>query len=174
MSQGLATYSPNQLAVIITQDSTGVSHRLSGFSEDNIVSIERNMETFSMYVGSDNTSTRIANVNTSATMTVSLQQTSASNDVLSQLYENDRQTLDSSGLFNITVTDLSGRSVYFSDQAYVASPPSSSFANSMQTREWVIHMPNSTLFLGGNAKISAEDVATLEALGATVDPRWIA
>jgi hypothetical protein len=44
----------------------------------------------------------------------------------------------------------------------------------MQTREWVIHMPNSTLFLGGNAKISAEDVATLEALGATVDPRWIA
>ncbi|MNX76784.1 hypothetical protein D3C86_1083000 [compost metagenome] len=171
-SQGLATYSPNTLAVIITQDSTGISHRISGFSEDSLVSIDRNMETFSLYVGADNTSTRIANVNTSATMTVSLQQTSASNDILSQLYENDRQSLDSSGLFNITVTDLSGRSVYFSDQAYVASPPSSPFANSMQTREWMIHLPNSTIFLGGNQKLSSEDVATLEALGATVPARW--
>jgi hypothetical protein len=170
----LATFSPNQVAVIITQESTGISHRLAGFSEDSIVSIDRNMETFSLYTGSDDSSTRIANVNTSATMTVSLQQTSASNDILSAIYERDRQTLDSSGLFSITVKDLSGRSTYFAAEAYVASPPSSPFANSMQTREWQIHMPNSTILIGGNAKLSAEDVATLQALGATVDPSWIA
>ena len=174
MASQLATFSPNQVAVIITQDSTGISHRLTGFSEDSIVSIDRDMETFSMYVGADDTSTRIANVNTSAAMTVSLAQTSASNDILSQLYDNDRRTLDSSGLFNITVTDLSGRSVYFSNQAFVASPPSSGFANSMQTREWMIHMPNSTIYIGGNAKLDQEHVDTLQALGATVDPRWIA
>lgn len=170
----LATFSPNQVAVIISQDSTGITHRCSGYSEDSIISIDRNQETFSLYTGADDSNTRIANVNTSATMTVSLQQTSATNDVFSALYDNDRNTLDSSGLFAITVKDLSGRSYYFSNQAYLASPPSSGFANSMQTREWVIHMPNSQIYIGGNAKLSAEEVATLEALGAVVDPRWVA
>jgi len=173
-SSSLATYSPNQVAVIISQDSTGVTHRVQGFSEDSMVSIERNMETFSLFTSADDLNCRIANVNTSATVTIDLMRTSASNDILSQLYENDRQTLDSSGLFNITITDLSGRSVYFSDQAYIASYPSSSFANSMTINTWTLHLPKTTMFLGGNQKLSAEDVAALEALGATVDTRWIA
>jgi hypothetical protein len=173
-STSLATFSPNQVAIIITQESTGISHRVSGFSEDNMVAIDRNVETFSLYVSADDQATRLANVNTAATVTIDLARTSASNDILQALYDKDRETLDSSGLFAITITDLSGRSVYFSDQAYVASPPSSSFANSMTINSWMIHMPNSVLKLGGNQKLSAEDVATLTALGATPDPKWIA
>ena len=38
--QRLATFAPNQLSVVITQDSTGIAHVVSGYSEDSIVNIE--------------------------------------------------------------------------------------------------------------------------------------
>lgn len=172
MSTRLGTFSPNKLDIIITQSSTGISHRISGVSEDSIVTIDRATDTFSMYIGADDTGSRVANINTSATVTISLQQTAASNDILTQLYENDRQTLDSSGLFNIMIRDSAGRSYYFAEEAYVASPPSSPFANSMQTREWVIQCYKMQTYIGGNSLLSSEDVATLEALGAVIDPKW--
>ena len=88
-TQRLATFAPNDVTVVITQRSSGIAHIVSGYSEDSIVNIERSAETFTMYTGADNTSTRIYNANKSATVTLSLQQTSASNDILSLLYAND-------------------------------------------------------------------------------------
>lgn len=171
-TQRLSTYAPNDVTIIISQQSSGIAHIISGFSEDSIVQIERNAETFTMYTGADNTSTRIYNANKSAKLTVALQQTSASNDILSQLYANDAETRDSTGLFSIHVKDLSGRSDYFSDDAYIGVVPNSNFANSMQTREWVIHAHNLETIIGGNSVFTPEDKATLTALGKTVDARW--
>jgi hypothetical protein len=168
----LATFAPNDVTVVLTQQSSGISHILSGFSEDSIVSIERNAETYSLYTGADNTNTRIYNANTSAQITVSLQQTSSSNDVLSQLYINDAASRDSTGLFSISVVDNSGRSSYFAEEAYIAVVPNSQFANSMQTRDWVIHAVRLDTYIGGNSILSAEDQGTLEQLGAVINPRW--
>ena len=125
----LATFSPNEVAVIITQQSSGMSHILGGFAEDSIVSVDRNAETFSLYTGADDTNTRIYNANTSGTITISLQQTSASNDILTALYENDRASRN--GLFSIAVRDNSGRSSYFAEEAYIGVVPSSAIANSL-------------------------------------------
>jgi hypothetical protein len=172
MTQRLATFAPNDVTIILTQESTGISHILSGFSEDSIISIERNSDTFELYTGADDTNTRIYKANTSATLTVPLQQTSNSNDVLTQLYVNDKNTRDSSGLFSITVKDNSGRSNFFAEEAYIAVVPNSAFGNSMQLREWVIHAVRLETYIGGNSKLSADDQATLEALGVTVDSRW--
>lgn len=170
--QRVATFAPADVTIVISQESSGIAHILSGFSEDSIVQIERNAETFTMYTGADNTSTRIYNANTSAKLTISLQQTSASNDILSALYRNDAATRNSSGLFTLQVKDNSGRSNFFSDDAYIGVVPNSSFNNSMQTREWVLHAHNLQSDIGGNAVISPEDQATLAALGVVVDPRW--
>lgn len=172
-AQRLATFAPNDVTIIISQASSGIAHIISGFSEDSIVQIERNAETFTMYTGADNTSTRIYNANKSAKLTVSLQQTSASNDILSQLYANDAATRNSSGLFSVHVKDLSGRSDYFSDDAYIGVVPNSNFANSMQTRDWVIHAHNLDTVIGGNSIFTPEDQATLAALGGVVDTRWV-
>ena len=170
--QRLATFAPADVTIVISQQSSGIAHVLSGFSEDSIVQIERVAETFTMYTGADNTSTRIYNANNSAKLTLSLQQTSASNDILSAMYHNDAASRDSSGLFSIQIKDNSGRSNYFSDDAYIGVVPNSNFNNSMQTREWVIHAHNLQTVIAGNAIISPEDQATLAALGVTVDPRW--
>ena len=167
----LATFSPNEVAVIITQQSSGMSHILGGFAEDSIVSVDRNAETFSLYTGADDTNTRINKANTSGTITISLQQTSASNDILTALYENDRASRN--GLFSIAVRDNSGRSSYFAEEAYIGVVPSSAIANSMQTRDWVIHAPKMSSLIGGNGPISAEDAASLDQLGVAVDTRWL-
>ncbi|MND61436.1 hypothetical protein D3C80_526950 [compost metagenome] len=169
-TQRLATFAPNQVTIIITQDSTGVAHILSGFSEDSIVTIEQMQEKYTLYTGADNTGTRVFNASKSATLTIPLQQTSVSNDILSLLFANDDQT--SRGLFSIQVKDTSGRSAYFSDDAYVAVVPAAGFANTMQTREWVIQAFNLDSFHGGNAIVTPEDQASIEALGGSLDPKW--
>lgn len=172
-TQRVATYSPNDLTIIISQESSGISHVCSGFSEDSLVQIERNAETFTMYTGADNYSTRIYNANNSAKITLSIQQSATTNDVLTRLYQNDAATRNSSGLFSISIKDNSGRSNYFSDDAYIGVVPNSNFSNSMQTRDWVIHAHNLETVIGGNGLISPEDQATLAALGTTVDTRWV-
>lgn len=172
-TQRLATFAPNDVNVVITQTSSGIAHIVSGYSEDSIVNIERVAETFTMYTGADNTSTRIYNANKSAMVTLSLQQTSASNDILSLLYSNDAASRNSSGLFSLQISDASGRSRYFSDDAYVGVVPNSGFANSMQTRDWVLHAHNLDTYIGGNAVLSPEDQDVITTLGGSIDAKWI-
>lgn len=172
-TQRLATFAPNDVNVVITQTSSGIAHIVSGYSEDSIVNIERSAETFTMYTGADNTSTRIYNANKSATVTLSLQQTSASNDILSLLYANDSASRNSSGLFSLQISDSSGRSRYFSDDAYVGVVPNSAFGNSMQTRDWVLHAHNLDTYIGGNAILSPEDQDVITTLGGSIDAKWI-
>lgn len=161
----LSTYSPQDVTVVISQGAA--SHVVSGMAEDGFISIERNSETFEMYTGADDTNTRIYKPNTSCTVTISLQQTSNSNDVLSTLYELDRASRNTSGLFAITVKDNSGRSVFSAPQAYIATVPNAEFGISMNTRDWVIHCPRPDYYLGGNAPLDSQDLATLATLAAS-------
>lgn len=167
----LATFAPNDVTIVITQESTGISHIIGGFSEDAIISVDRNADTFTLYTGADDSNTRVYNANTAGTLTISLQQTSASNDVLTALYIQDKTNRN--GLFAIQVKDNSGRSSFFAEEAYIGVVPNSAYANSMQTRDWVIHAPRLESLLGGNSALSPEDAATLEQLGVNVAPRWL-
>lgn len=167
-----ATYAPNEVSVIITQSSTGLVHLVAGYSEDSIVAVDRNSDTFSMYKGADDTATRIYNADTGLKLTISLQQTAESNDILTALYKNDKASRDA--MFSVLVKDNSGRSYFFAEEAYIAVLPNAQYSNSMQTREWVIHAPNSEMNIGGNARLSASAQAALEALGVNIDPQWAA
>lgn len=168
----LQTFAPNLVTVVITHNATGAVHEVGQFSEDTIVSIARNSETFTMYRGADDSKTRVYNADTSATITLPLQQTSNSNDFLQYVYEYDRARLNSDGLFSILIKDNSGRSVFFSDEAYIGVVPDASFANSMQLREWVIHAPEMVYTLGGNARFDSADAAAIAVLGGTVEAQW--
>lgn len=170
-SQYTSTFAPNDVTVVISQGD--FSHVVSGFSEDSIVSIERNSDTFSLYTGADDTNTRIYQANTSGLVTLPLQQTSNSNDILSQLYDNDRATRDSSGMFSLTIKDNSGRSLFFANEAFIARVPDASFGNTMQLREWQIQAVRLDVKFGGNAYFTPEDQAALEQLGGQVEDKWL-
>lgn len=169
----LKTFSPQALSCVISQASTGITHILSGFAEDSIVSIARAVDTFTSYVGADNTPSRVHNPNTAVAITVMLAQTSNSNTILSQLYLNDIASLNSDGLFSFTIKDTSGQTLIFADEAYISKVPDGDWGTSINTREWVITAVRSDYFLGGNSKLSPEDAATLAALGGVVAPEWL-
>ena len=136
------------------------------------MSVERNSDTFSLYTGADDTNSRIYQPNTTAMVTLPLQQTSNSNDILSQLYLNDAASRDSSGIFSLTVKDNSGRSIFFAEEAFIAVVPNASFGNTMQLREWQLQAVRLTAVFGGNAKFSPEDADSFEQLGGTVEDKW--
>lgn len=168
----LATFAPNDVTIIISQASTGVSHTVSGFAADSIVSVERDSEAFAMHTGADNTATRIYLPNTSGKITISLAQTSNSNDVLTWLYNHDLSVLNAKGLFSITVKDNSGRTSFYSVESYIGMIPHAAFGTSMQNREWVIHGRDLQMNLGGNNPFNNADAAAVTSLGGAIDPAW--
>lgn len=166
--QQLASYSPLDVAVIISQPSSGFTHKIVGFMADSFVSVERDSDTWTHETGVDNFATRTYMANTSGKFTLSLQQTSPSNDILTQLYNRDASSRNNSGLFEITVKDGSGRSVYSSTQAYIGKVPNSSFGSAVQGRDWVINAPRVLSNIGGNSLMVDEDVSSLTAIGGSV------
>lgn len=168
----VATLSPIDVTVVISQ--AGFKHVVSGYMEDSNITVERGSDSYEKHTGIDNKTSRIYKADKSGMVTLSLAQTSVSNDVLDLLQRNDAAARNSSGLFSITVKDASGRSVYHSLEAWVGKVPNSAFGSGMQGREWQIQAAEMTSFIGGNGKVSAEDVATIEALGGTVASDWVA
>lgn len=169
-SKQLSSYSPYDVSVIITRGN--LSHTVTGFAEDSFITVAQAMARWDLYTGGDNTNTRIHKNNTSATISLSLQQTSASNDIMTLLHKSDVASRDSSGLFTVFIRDNSGRSFFHAEQAYIAVVPSATFGTTMQTREWEIHAVVVDTYLGGNQKIDGIDQAAIESLGGTVDSRW--
>lgn len=167
-----STLSPSDVTVVISQESTGIVHIISGYAEDSHINIERAVDTYDSYTGVDNVTTRIHKANTSAKVTLGLTQTSASNDVLSQMYINDKNSRNNKGLFSITVKDGSGRSVYFAQEAWIGVVPNSQFGVGMNTREWVIHCARMDSFIGGNSIVSPEDASVIDKLGGTLANEW--
>lgn len=166
----VATLSPIDVTVVISQ--SGFTHVVSGYAEDSNIMVERGSDNYDKYVGVDNKTSRIYKSDKSGMITLTLAQTSVSNDVLDQLQRNDSNARNSSQLFSVIVRDGSGRSVYHAQEAWVSKTPNSQFGSGMNTREWVLQAADMTSFIGGNAPISAEDVASLEAIGGTVSADW--
>lgn len=166
-----STFAPNDVTVVISKN--GIVHTVGGFSEDSIVGIAQGSARFEKYIGADNTSTRIYKADTSASITISLQQTSVSNDFLTQLHLEDVDTRDSSGFFQLTVKDNSGRTLVNSSSAYVAILPDINFSNGMEIREWVVDTFDTDNYIGGNSKFTASEVTAFESLGSrTVSDDW--
>lgn len=172
MSDNLNVYSPNDITVAITR-SDGLAHVIGGYSEDAMVSVEPATEAFTMYTSADNKSTLIFHANNSATVMLTLNQTSASNDVLSDLYNEFKASKSTSKLFSITVKDQNGRSLYMADQAFIGKRPNAVFGNTMQNRDWTILCHDMQQYSGGNAKFSEADAKTIELIGGVVEDRWV-
>lgn len=168
-SSQTGTFSPNDVTVLLT-NSTGMSHTVSGFQEDSIVTVTPNKPRFAHYTSADNVSARVYSGDTSVMVTLHLNQTSASNDILDALHKVDVNGFD--GFFELTISDNSGRTKFYSPEAYIGTVPEAMFGTSLQPREWVIYAGRASSTIGGNSKLSAEDLKTMVDLGFTVNERW--
>lgn len=136
------TYDPKQISTIIG------ALPVTGFSDGDMVRIERNEDLWTLMVGADGESTRSKSANKSGKITLTLLASSDSNDYLSGLQAADELT--GKGTFAVLIKDNFGRSLYSAATAWITKHPNAAFAKESGTREWVIETDELIAFTGGN------------------------
>jgi len=139
------TYDPGQFVVTVG------GGQISGFADGTFVTIMRSNDAFTKVTGPDGVTSRAKSGDRSGEMTLTLTQTSPSNDFLSGIALADELT--NTGVVPIMVKDISGRSVYFSGNGWIRKTPESSFGKEIENREWVFDLADMDIFLGGNGNL---------------------
>jgi hypothetical protein len=115
------------------------------------VSVEQNEDSFSLAVGTDGDACRAKTNNRSARITLTLLQSSLSNDLLSAVHNLDILSPNGDGIGPFLMKDNSGRSLFAAEKAWIVKPPTSAFAREAESREWVIETDNLVQQVGGNS-----------------------
>lgn len=173
MASQLASYRPSSIVIAISHPKTNTSHVIGGMAKDSVVSIEYPEASWTEKTLNNGETVRSHSKDTTLRVTVHLDQTSASNDFLSALAkydENDLSGLD--GVFTCTFADKSSRTYAYSAQCFVKRPQSYEYGSDTSVRDWVIVMASADQHLGGAGRVDPELVASLEALGVTIDDTW--
>lgn len=136
------TYASDQVVVIFGPV------QVTGFVPDSRVTIEKNEARWTKRVGSDGLVTRSKTNDETATVTLHLEQTSMSNDLLSAISQLDRQTNE--GVFPLMIKDNSGRSLYTAESAWIERDPNAEFGRESGERTWAIHTGQLQSHTGGN------------------------
>lgn len=136
------TYDPKQ--VILTFG--GVI--FTGYAEGTFVSIAGNGDKFEKSRGADGGVDRVNKNANDYSVTVTLKQTSPTNDALSIIMNAD--IVSNTGKFPLTIKDLGGTTLFTTAQAWIAKDPDDEYSDSMSTREWRIDTGIAAKITGGN------------------------
>jgi hypothetical protein len=137
------TYDPKSVQVIIG----GV--QISGFADGTFLSIERDEDAFTKVTGADGETSRAKSNNKAGMFTLTLQQTSASNDVLTGFALADE--LNNDGVVPVLIKDNLGTTTVFTANGWVRRLPTAEFAKEITNREWTLDLADMTYFVGGNS-----------------------
>lgn len=138
----LKTYDPKQVSIIVG------GFPLSGYADGTFVAIERDEDAFSLQIGADGEEARAKSNNLSGTITITLQQASEGNRILSDFAVADELT--NSGVFPVLVKDSSGASIHAAEQAWVQKVAPAEYGREGAEREWVIQTGRLRSYVGGN------------------------
>ena len=139
------TYDPAQVAINIG------GAPITGYADGTFLTVERANPAFIKVTGADGSVSRAKSNDRSGMMTLTLLQTSESNDILSLLALADE--FQNAGVVPVTVKDMEGRTTYFAGSGWVQKMADSEFSNEITNREWVIEMAEIDVFVGGNGNI---------------------
>lgn len=123
---------------------------MSGFADGTFLEITADVPQFTKTTGADGYVTRVKSNDYGAVMTLTLSQSSPSNDVLSAIFNADRLT--NAGVVPILIKDMSGTSVIFAATGWIQQFPDTSFGNEINDRAWIFDLANADLFIGGNGE----------------------
>lgn len=137
------TIDPKQC--IITFGGVG----LHGFADGTFLGISRENDAFSKSSGADGEVTRVRTSDKSTAITLTLAQSSDSNDYLSAIAILDEKT--GAGVLPFAVKDLSGNTTLFAGNAWIRKMPDTSFGKDIETREWTFDSDSADYFVGGNS-----------------------
>lgn len=135
------TYDPRGVVVIV-----GVAP-MSGFADGTFVTVSRKNDAFSSVCGADGETSRAKSNDKRGEMSLTLLQTSLSNDILSAIALADEK--QNAGVVPILIKDLSGITTYFSGAGWIRKVPASEYGKEVANREWVFELADMDVFVGG-------------------------
>lgn len=136
------TYDPKQ--VIVTFGTIA----MMGYAEGTFISIERNGQLFEKSRGSDGSVDRTNKNAFDFSVTLTLKQTSPTNQLLSAVAAADQ--LSNLGVLPLVIKDLNGATVFTAPQAWIQSDPNDEFGDTSGSREWVFDTGPAAKLTGGN------------------------
>lgn len=142
---GLHTFDFKDVSVVIGGSP------IHGFAEGEAIQIELTEDSYTMVSGADGIVTRVKSNNRTGALTLTLTQSSLSNDVLTGYYLQDLQS--NSGVVSVEVRDNNGTSEIFSATGWIRKPASMSFGKDATDREWILDLADVNYFVGGNTQI---------------------
>jgi len=137
----LKSFDPKQ--VYITVGGT----LIKGFGDD-MISVDRDNPLWELTVGCDGEATRVKSNDASATISITLQSTSPSNDYLTGIARDDETS--NAGLVPFDLKDNMGTTTFKAVTCYIEKIPETSYGKSVSDRVWVLKTDNLVAFLGGN------------------------
>lgn len=137
------TYNPADVLIVFA----GVP--ITGIADGTFITVARDNPSWNKNIGSDGEGVRAKSNDKGGTITITLMQSSLSNDALSAIALVDEASGDGVGPF--LMVDRSGRTLCGAETAWIQKPADVEFAREATTREWVLEtdlldMPN----VGGN------------------------
>ncbi|MDR2952562.1 MAG: DUF3277 family protein [Treponema sp.] len=129
--QVVSNYDPKK--VILTFGGVPIT----GFTEGTFIGIAANdSDAFKKKVGADGEVGRAQSNDNTHNVTITLMQSSASNDYLSNIFNADR--LSGTQMLPLSITDLNGKSLRSWPQAWIKGDPNWDFAKELSDRQWVL------------------------------------
>ena len=118
----LRAFDPKKVKVVVA----GLN--IVGFSEEK-VTVERSNNAWELTVGCDGEATRVKSNDLSGKITLTLQQTSPSNDFLTTVFYNDQANNE---VVKVEVLDTSGKSKIVASKAWIEKMPEAQYGKSHQ------------------------------------------
>jgi len=121
---------------------------ISGYADGTFIVVERSNDMFSKVSGADGQVSRAKANDRSGTVTVTLAQTSPSNDALQAIAVLDEKS--NQGVKPVSCKDISGRSTFFSAFVWIRKVPNAEFGKEITNREWVLDCADLEMNVAGN------------------------
>lgn len=143
---GFKDWNINDVAISLS----GVPLDAGGYAEDEVVSMEWSEDWHSKYTGADGEVTRVRTNNFGGVVTLRYAQTADANDRLSALLAADIVLPNGGGAGVFSLRDTEGRSLLFSERAWIMGPPPLKLGKTVQVYEWKIDLADARAsFFGG-------------------------
>lgn len=138
---GVSTYDPRQIIIALG------SHIASGLADGTFLTVERNEDMWTTNVGASGEGARVKSNNKSGRYTLTLMQSSATNDILSGYAQADE--LSNSGKFPVIIKEIGGSTLCESTETWIVRPARVEYSKENGTREWILETHELIKFVGG-------------------------
>lgn len=156
----LLTYSPSEVNV-----SIAALYFIDGFVDGSFVTITKDEQNFQYQKAIDGNIARLLRKDDTYTVSLSLAQTSAANDMLTLIHTVDLKT--GLGKFPLFIKDGSGSSLFFATNCWIEKLPDLVFTTGIEARVWSIKCSFAAMTVGGNSDSTLSDILGIGSLALT-------